>query len=377
VLARHSAVQTAVVVAREDKPGDKRLVAYLSFVQGKETPSASLRGFLKESLPEYMIPSAFVKMDALPLTPNGKINRRALPAPDWSQIESGASIAPRDQLEVMLVKTWRKVLGIPNISVTDNFFDLGGHSLLAARLLSEVEKITGRQIPLSVLFRGATVESLAQLIREGGEANPDPVVMEIQSGGDGLPFFAVASPGVETLGFGLLARHMGPDRPVYKLQGHAPIVVGRPFTKEDLRLLSQEYIAAMRAVQPEGPYCLGGMCEGVQIALTGESRGRNEWYRAYWPADFTPCRFRAPVVLFKRPKQPFYYVDDPQMGWGQRSQSGVEIHEIEFDHEEILREPYVHPLGEQLEACMRRLDKRTAESEFQPPEASLISSSSG
>ena len=201
----------------------------------------------------------------------------------------------------------------------------------------------------------------------------------------------------------------------------------------------------MRAVQPEGPYCLGGMCEGVQIAerlvcdleaqgqvvslfavfdtwvlqhsqrvwlwrieyfrqrlrefknmnlsqqwetckravgtrwgmLTGESRGRNEWYRAYWPADFTPCRFRAPVVLFKRPKQPFYYVDDPQMGWGQRSQSGVEIHEIEFDHEEILREPYVHPLGEQLEACMRRLDKRTAESEFQPPEASLISSSSG
>src|SRR5439155_16916697 len=93
----------------------------------------------------------------------------------------------------------------------------------------------------------STVESLAQLIREGGEANPDPVVMEIQSGGDGLPFFAVASPGVETLGFGLLARHMGPDRPVYKLQGHAPIVVGRPFTKEDLRLLSQEYIAAMRA----------------------------------------------------------------------------------------------------------------------------------
>src|SRR5437879_445516 len=90
--------------------------------------------------------------------------------------------------------------------------------------------------------------------------------MVIQSGGDGLPFFAVASPGVETLGFGLLARHMGPDRPVYKLQGHAPIVVGRPFTKEDLRLLSQEYIAAMRAVQPEGPYGLGGMCEGVQIA---------------------------------------------------------------------------------------------------------------
>src|SRR2546427_8820573 len=90
--------------------------------------------------------------------------------------------------------------------------------------------------------------------------------MGVQSGGHGLPCFAVAAPGVESLGFAVLARHMGPDRPVYKLQGHAPIVVGRPFTKEDLRLLSQEYIAAMRAVQPEGPYCLGGMCEGVQIA---------------------------------------------------------------------------------------------------------------
>src|SRR5438093_13099546 len=110
--------------------------------------------------------------------------------------------------------------------------------------------------------------------------------------------------------------------------------------------------------------------------LTGGCRGRSVGCRAYWPENFTLSRFRAPVVLFKRPKQPFYYVDDPEMGWGQRSESGVEIHEIEFDHEELLREPYVHPLGEQLEACIRRLDKRTAESAFQPPEASLISSSS-
>src|SRR5438046_10746321 len=84
--------------------------------------------------------------------------------------------------------------------------------------------------------------------------------------GGGLPFSAAAVPGVATIGFGLRARHRGPDRPVYKLQGHAPIVVGRPFTKEDLRLVSQEYIAAMRAGQPQGPYCLGGRCEGVPIA---------------------------------------------------------------------------------------------------------------
>ena len=446
VLAKHPSLQTALVVAVEDKPGDKRLVAYVVFGPNQDASNANLRAFLKESLPEYMVPSAFVRMDALPLTLNGKINRRALPAPDWgSQCESAASIAARDQLETMLVTIWQKVLGIPNVGVTDNFFALGGHSLMAARLLSEVEKAAGRQIPLSVLFRGATVESLAKLIRDRPDSAPDPVVMEIQSGGDGLPFFAVASPGVETLGFGLLAWHMGPDQSVYKLQGHAPIVVGRPFTEEDLRSLSQEYIAAMRAVQPEGPYCLGGMCEGVQIAermvcdleaqgqevgllaifdtwvlqhsqrlwlwrveyfrqrlrqlkemnfsqqweackraagtqwrkLTGKSRGRSEWYRAYWPEDFTPCRFRAPVILFKRPKQAFYYVDDPEMGWGQRSKGGVEIHEIELDHNELLREPYVRPVGEQLAACMKHLGKRPRESEFQLPEASLISPSSG
>ena len=110
--------------------------------------------------------------------------------------------------------------------------------------------------------------------------------------------------------------------------------------------------------------------------LTGKSLGRSEWYRAYWPEGFTPSRFRAPVILFKRPKQPFYYVDDPEMGWGQRSQGGVEIHEIEFDHDELLREPYVRPVGEQLAACVKRLGKRPGEFEFWPLEASVISSSS-
>jgi amino acid adenylation domain-containing protein len=442
VLAKHAAVQTAVVVAREDQAGDKRLVAYLVHNPGAYASGTELHTFLRESLPEYMIPSAIVEMEALPLTPNGKIDRRALPAPQWSAAEGAPAPAARDELEAMLVKIWQRVLAIPAIGVRDNFFELGGHSLMAARLLSEVEKIVGRRIPLSALFRGATAESLARLIREGGEASPDPVVMEIQSG-DGLPFFAIASPGVETLGFGLLARYMGPDQTVYKLQGRAPIVVGRPFAEEDLQALSEEYVAAMCRVQPEGPYCLGGMCEGVQIAermihdleaqgqevavfaifdtwviqhsqrfwlwrveyfrqrfrefkrmnfwqqwetakraastqwrkLTGKSAGKTEWYRAYWPEDYKAKRFRAPVVLFKRPKQPFYYVNDPQMGWGERSQGGVEIHEINFDHEELLREPHVKSLGEKLAARIRQVSRKTEKAEFRSGGISLISSS--
>jgi amino acid adenylation domain-containing protein len=423
VLAQHPAVQQGVVIVREDRPGDKRLVGYLIPKVDQDPSTADLREHLKASLPEYMVPSLFVKLTSLPLTPNGKINRRALPSPDWSQIESLGSVAARDPLEVMLVEIWQKVLGLPQVGVTDNFFDLGGHSLLAARLLSEVEKVAGREIPLSALFRGATVESLAQILREGSESHPDPVVMEIQAGNGGLPFFAVASPGVESLGYALLARHMGADQPLYKLQGHAPIVERRPFTEDELRQLSQEYIAAMRAVQPQGPYCIGGMCEGVQIAermvleleaqgqkvglfaifdtwvlqnsqdpwrwrlfyyqqrlrslrrtslseqlqvykraarnklgrVTGNAPARTDWQQAYWPENFTPRRFQAPVALFKRPKQPFYYVDDPEMGWGARSQGGVEIYEIDFHHLQILREPHVRTLGEKLATCISRL----------------------
>ena len=427
LLSQHPSVRECVVIAREDPPGDKRLVGYVVPSRGQDVSTAGLCVFLKESLPAYMIPGAFVNLEALPLTPNGKINRRALPPPDWSQIESVGTVAPRDQIEAMLVEIWQMVLGIPNLGVHDNFFDLGGHSLLAARLLSEVEKVAGRQIPLSVLFRGATVEALAQLIREGAEANPDPLLMEIQTGNGGLPFFAIASPDVESLGYALLARHMGPQQAVYKLQGRAPVVADRPFTELELHSLAEEYITAMRAVQPEGPYCLGGMCEAVQIAermvldleaqsqevglfaifdtwvlqhsqrrwlwrvnyyrqrlrticrmslaeqfqeykqaakrrLIGKSPARTHWQQAYWPEDFTSPRFRAPIALFKRPKQPFYYVNDPQMGWGARTEGGVEIHEIDFHHFEILREPHVRALGEQLAACVEQASKRHAQS---------------
>jgi amino acid adenylation domain-containing protein len=436
VLSQHPWVRECVVIVRDDTPGDKRLVAYVVPSPGHDVSIADLRSSLKESLPEYMIPGAIVSLEALPLTPNGKINRRVLPSPDWSQIENVGRVAARDQIEAMLIEIWQKVLGIPNIGVRDNFFNLGGNSLLAARLLSEAETLIGRQIPLSALFRGATVESLAQLIREGSEANPDPLLMEIQAGnGSSLPFFAVASPGVESLGYGLLARHMGPEQAVYKLQGRAPVVAARPFTEQELHSLAEEYIAAMRAVQPEGPYCFGGMCEGVQIAermvldleaqgqevglfaifdtwvlqhsqrpwlwrldyylqrllefrkmglaeqfqeykravkqrLTGKSPARTDWQQAYWPQDFAPPHFRAPIALFKRPKQPFYYVNDPQMGWGARTEGGVEIHQIDFHHLEILREPHVGALGEQLAACVKRASKRYAQSALRNEAAS-------
>ena len=242
--------------------------------------------------------------------------------------------------------------------------------------------------------------------------------MQIQRGNETrLPFFAIVPPGEESLGYAMLARHMGSEQTVYKIQGHAPVIdATRHYSKHEMQNLTNEYVAAMRTVQPHGPYCLGGLCDGTHIAeqivlsleaqgeevglfaifdtwvmqhsqrrwlwkmdyyrqrlrkinrlklseriasfrkvaenkvdiLLRKQTGRSDWEKTYWPEGFIPPRFRAPVILFKRPKQQFYYVNDPQMGWGTRSEGGVEIHEIDFHHLEILREPHVRQFGEKL-----------------------------
>lgn len=423
VLSRHASVQSVVVMAREITPGDKRLVAYV-VPSGQSFSASALKEEIRQSLPAYMVPSIFVEMNALPLSPNGKIDRRRLPAPEPTVAERSEVLRPRDELESTLVRIWEKALAIPAIGIRDDFFDLGGHSLIAARVLAEVGDVIGRDLPLSALFRGATVESLAQFIRHG-ENTGDSLVMEIQHGDDSrLPFFAIVPPGEESLGYAMLARHMGPAQTVYKIQGHTPVLDGsRPHTKEELQNLTEEYVAGMRSVQPHGPYSVGGLCDGTHIAeqivlrleaegdevglfaifdtwvmqhsqirwlwkvdyywrrlqdmkkmslgeklasykratevrvlhVTGQKAIRTDWRERYWPENFTPPRFRAPVVLFKRPKQQFYYVNDPEMGWGKRSEGGVEIHEVDFPHAHILREPHVGQFGKTLAEWMTRL----------------------
>ena len=410
VLEKHAAVEQAVVVVREDRPGDKRLVAYVIPREGQKATSTDLRTYVGQSLPEYMIPAFVVSVQEFPLTPSGKINRAALPAPQWGGTDRASKTAPTDQLELMLVKTWERVLGVTNIGTDDNFFDLGGHSLLAVRLLSEVEKVVGRKIPLASLFRGSTIAAQAQLLRDGSESEPDPLVMEYQSGEpSALPMFAVAAPGVRSLGYAILARHLGEKQPFYKLQASGPIAQRRPHSWAELRALARQYVAAMRAMQQEGPYYLLAMCGGCQIAeqmilqleaqgqrvalfaifdtwvlehahrrwgwkvfsygqrlnwfyrasfhekvtwvksatssririWTGKERASQPWAEAYWPADFKPPQFQAPIILFKRPKQQFYYINDPLLGWGARSRGGVTTYAINADHHEVLREPHV------------------------------------
>ena len=170
---QHPQVRQAVVLLREDRPGDKRLVAYL-VPQSADTPpaAAELRRQLQTGLPEYMVPAAFVFLDALPLTPNGKVDRQALPAPDESRPDLETDyVAPRKPLEQSLAAIWCQLLGIEQVGIHDNFFALGGHSLLAISVYARIAAAFQVSLPLRKLFEAPTIAELASAIeaeRSGG-----------------------------------------------------------------------------------------------------------------------------------------------------------------------------------------------------------------
>ncbi|MFD2169077.1 amino acid adenylation domain-containing protein [Tumebacillus lipolyticus] len=165
VLGDHPAVQSVIVLAREDRPGDKRLVAYVVGVESAEVTTAELRAHLKTILPDYMVPSAFVLLPSLPLTQNGKVDRRALPAPDAADYGmQGRYEAPRNEVEERLALIWQIVLGHDRIGIRDNFFETGGHSLLATQTISRINESFDVQLPLRVMFEAPTVAELAEQV---------------------------------------------------------------------------------------------------------------------------------------------------------------------------------------------------------------------
>ncbi|MFZ0922507.1 MAG: amino acid adenylation domain-containing protein, partial [Candidatus Acidiferrales bacterium] len=262
VLGQHPAVREAVVLAREDAPGEKRLVAYVV----AESTVEELRGFLKEQLPEHMVPAVFVLLDALPLLSNGKIDRRALPAPDRSRPGLEKSyVAPRDDLELQLTRIWEEVLRVRPIGVRDNFFELGGHSLLAIRLFALIEIRLGRKLPLTAVFQGATVEHLVGVLRQQTTRGPQSSLVPIQPGGSKRPLFLVHPAGGHVFPYVHLAQFLGPDQPCYGLQAKGLEDGQDPHTRiEDM---ATYYIQALQTMQPTGPYLLGGWSMGGVVAF--------------------------------------------------------------------------------------------------------------
>ncbi|MBA3947501.1 MAG: amino acid adenylation domain-containing protein, partial [Herpetosiphonaceae bacterium] len=265
VLLAHPNVQACVVAVREDRPGDQRLVAYL-VPHDHAVSHAAYRDWLATRVPDYMIPAMFMCLAALPLTPNGKLDRRALPAPEYQrQAHDHGNVVPRDHYELRLIHIWEELLGVETPSVTDDFFALGGHSLLALRLMTQVEQAFGRKLPLASLFQYATIERLAELLRHQPDHQPWSPLVAIQPNGTRPPLFCVHPIGGTVLCYRELAQLLGADQPCYGLQ--APGIDDQQPPIADITELARLYIAALRTLQPHGPYYLSGWSFGGVVAF--------------------------------------------------------------------------------------------------------------
>jgi amino acid adenylation domain-containing protein len=262
-LARHSAVHEAVVLAREDVQGEKRLVAYVVPRDPSTPPRAEeLRVHLKGSLPEYMVPSAFVALERLPTSPNGKLDRKALPAPDPASYPRRQYQAPEGEVEKTLATIWQALLRVGQVSRDEDFFELGGHSLLAAEICSQVESRLGVELPLSALLEAPTIERLAHRIT--GRKPGDSLVL-IRTGEGGPPLFLIHDAFGETLLYRTLALRLDRRHSVYGL--HPRTLPGVPMAHTRIPDMAAYYISKIMSVQPRGPYILGGICAGAVIAF--------------------------------------------------------------------------------------------------------------
>jgi thioesterase domain-containing protein/acyl carrier protein len=213
-----------------------------------------------------MVPMAYVTLEAFPLTPNGKLDRQKLPAPDRTRFESDTSmITPKDTLELQLTAIWQEVLDVCPIGVRDNFFELGGHSLLAVRLFARIEHAIGKPLPLALLFQAPTVEQMASYIRQEGGFVPRTSLVPIQPHGTGRPFFCVHPGAGSVLGFTLLGKYLAPNQPFYGIEARG--LYGDVPCLDRIEVMADTYLHDLRAIQPEGPYMLGGRCFGGLVAL--------------------------------------------------------------------------------------------------------------
>ncbi|HEV2150062.1 MAG TPA: amino acid adenylation domain-containing protein [Longimicrobiaceae bacterium] len=260
VLRQRPEVRECVAVVREDRPGDRRLVAYVVADASAADP-AELREHLRRSVPEYMVPSAIVVLDSLPQTATGKLDRKVLPAPKYP----GADLEfdePESYVEVQLIQLWEELLGVQGIGARQSFFDLGGNSFLALRLFAQVNRRFHCDLPVATLFAGATVRQMAHAILEqrSATAAPPSSLVPLQPNGDLPPLFVIHSSDRNVMGYVNLVRHLGAEQPVYGLRDVGEDLA-RPITR-----IAAEHVAAVRSLQPRGPYYLAGWSFGGFVA---------------------------------------------------------------------------------------------------------------
>lgn len=411
-LSQHPAVQDCVVTTQTSKLGERRLAAFVVPFAGHTARSEELKQFLNEKLPEYMVPSFIGLVEQLPLTENGKIDRDALPNIDELTSTDNVFVAPQTDVERKLAAVWTKVLGLDQVGVYDNFFDLGGYSLLAVKLVNEIEKELGQKIPLMTLFQTATIAGLAGVLSNGSKPQAWPTLVQIQAGNSKKPLFCVSAPNVNALGYVSLARALGPEQTAFGLQAQYPEDAESEHSQFVVENVATEYLQALQAEQPHGPYQLIGMCRGAHIAYEmacrlheqGETvsllgvldtfvmentynyfwylehyikrlrfwlrlpaKGKisfinSQWHkvanrrspesvlhRVYFPGpEFVPKTYAGRVLVLRVIKQPRNRISSKDLGWSRLARGGVDVRMISGTHETLLREPHVRALAGEL-----------------------------
>ena len=392
----------AAATAWTDGEGEKTLVAYVTLRDGVSPDPAALRRALAARLPDYMIPSRFVHMDALPMTPNGKIDRNALPAPLPALcLGAGASDAPAGETQVRLAKIWCGVLGLASVSAADNFFDLGGYSLLTLTLLRRVEAAFGRTLSIADLFGCADLRAMAARL-EGAPAPAASRAIPVQPLGDRPPlvWFDV---GPQLRG---LAATLAPDQPFIGLnlepeEERELVTVARLQPAQ----VAERMVAALRTVQPRGPYYLGGWCrwgvmayaaacqlieEGEDVALLVmlDANNKHSPYQALKrakrlayhrvglrtapgavradAADFgekvlraanryRPSSYSGEVLLLRAEDAERDW--DGASGWRDVVKGRLEVVDVPGDHVGMLKPPHVERLGQALRSALQRVQQ--------------------
>ncbi|MEJ2652588.1 MAG: amino acid adenylation domain-containing protein [Gammaproteobacteria bacterium] len=410
-LREHPAVAQAVAMARSDG-GAPRLVAYIVPSSTDMPTPNQLQDLLKLWLPEYMVPSAFVFVERLPLTPSGKVDRTALAVPIRSaagRAKTGA--APRNAIEVQIMRIWEQLFDVSPIGVEDNFFDLGGHSLLAVQLMDRIQQLFDRELPLDALwYSPGTIRHLAELLTGTGGEPVWSRPVAIKPSGNKSPLFCLPIAGGHLFNYDNLSRYIDPERPVYALPPQG--VDGKRPAHTSIEDMAKHAIQQMRDIQPTGPYHLTGYCSGGVIAFEvarqllaqGDDvaflglidsispsfsktfvlmlkdlvrgnelrlvqerlyalvlntiglphlrkvKGVGESHRwALWSYKKPPS-IPGRITLF-RPAS-YEYSRDAALGWASLAEDGVEVHLLPGRHRDLMREPDVKRFAAQFNQCL-------------------------
>ncbi|GAB2875219.1 hypothetical protein GCM10027277_50670 [Pseudoduganella ginsengisoli] len=290
-LAACTGVREAAVLARQDQAGDKRLVAYVLPADGAAPTAGALRTALAASLPEHMIPSAFVTLDAFPLTANGKLDRAALPAPDAGAVALRQFEAPQGAAEQAIAGIWQELLGVQHVGRNDHFFELGGHSLLGVQMLARLRRAAGIDVPLRTLFVHSTLRAFASAV--SGQSAQHPNLVALRPQGKQRPLFLV-HPGEGEIGYARdLAPWLDDDVPVYGLAATGFQAGEQPHAT--IEQMAAAYVSQLRGVQPQGPYRLAGWSAGGTIAyeMAHQLIGADQTVEFLGLID-TACHYRWP-----------------------------------------------------------------------------------